>query len=88
MRAVMRARLLPAAMVVAALPALAAACHPAPDRPPVPPVLPRPTNPANTPALAFDPAEALEDASIHSDAGPALDAAILDLDTGASGRQP
>jgi hypothetical protein len=41
---------------------------------------------ANGRALAFDPAAELEDASIHPDAGPTLDAAVLDLDTGASSR--
>lgn len=84
----MRAQLLQAAIVAAFL-ALAAACHPAPERPPAPPVVPRPTNPTNTRALAFDPADnSLEDASIHPDAGPTLDAAVFDLDTGASSRQP
>jgi len=83
----MRAQLLQAAIATAFL-ALAAACHPAPERPPTPPVVPRPTNPTNTRALAFDPADALEDASIHPDAGPTLDAAVRDLDTGTSSWQP
>jgi hypothetical protein len=64
---------------------MAGACRPQPETPRVPP---SPTNPTNTRSLAYDPTDAIPDASILPDAGPTLDAATTDLDTGASAPQP
>lgn len=67
------------ALALTALVALGA-CHP-PEEPPVPP---RPTNPTNATAIADRGQNEQEviDASIVADAGPPLDASIVELDSG------
>jgi hypothetical protein len=77
----MRARRIAPALGFALVLAAGAACH-HPEEPTVPP---RPTNPTNSP-LAYQPLEVI-DASIVSDAGLTLEAAIGVLD-GAGGTPP
>jgi hypothetical protein len=74
-----------AALVAATLLIALAACRPPPETPPGPS---RPTNPMNAHAVALDPGDGVIDASIVSDAGRSLEAAVVDLDTGALRHQP
>jgi hypothetical protein len=76
--------LVSAALLSASLLTALGACRPEPETPPGPST---PTNPMNTRTLAFDP-DGVIDASIVSDSAPSLDAAVIYLDTGASGHQP